>query len=191
MFYSSKIFASVQGMNPSTGTALVGVVNMVSTLASSFLLTYFGRKTLLWILSFLMAADLVGLGVSYIVGISALEITLVLVFVILFEFSLGPIVWIYMSETMTEKGVSLGTLANWIFTIIMALITPTLIDSIGGYLFIIFGGLCFCCAIFSLFVVKETKGLTNAQVAVLYVKDKNYLDLKENVDDGELTGHDD
>lgn len=149
-------------MNPNTGTALVGVVNMVSTLASSFLLAYFGRKSLLWSLSFLMSATLVGLGVSYIEEISSLEITLVMVFVILFEFSLGPIVWIYMSETMTEKGVSLGTLANWIFTIIMALTTPILIDSIGGYLFIIYGGLCFACALFSLFVVKETKGLTNA-----------------------------
>ena len=148
---------------------------MLATLGSTVLLAYFGRKSLLWTLSFLMAADLVGLGVAYIEGIAALEITLVLVFIILFEFSLGPIVWIYMSETMTEKGVSLGTLANWIFTIIMALITPTLIEAIGGYLFIIFGGFCFVAGLFCLFIVKETKGLSNAEIAVLYVKEKTYL----------------
>lgn len=120
---------------------------------------------------------------------AALEITLILVFVILFEFSIGPILWIYMSETMTEKGVSLGTLANWIFTIIMALITPTLIEAIGGYLFIIFGGFCFACGVFCLFIVKETKGLSNAEVANLYVKGKTYLNFKE-ADDDE-TMHDD
>lgn len=67
---------------------------------------------------------------------------LVLLFVVFFEFSLGPIVWIYMSEVMTDKGQSLGTLVNWILTIIMALFTSTLLDHIGGYLFIIFGILC-------------------------------------------------
>lgn len=181
MFYSSTIFAT-SGFNPTVGTALVGVVNMVATLLSAFLLGLFGRKQLLWTLSFLMAIDLVGLGIAYIQAIATLEIILVLVFVILFEFSLGPIVWIYMSEIMTEKGVSLGTLANWIFTIIMALTTPTLLDAIGGYLFIVFGALCGVCGAFVLFFVKETKGLSNADVAALFNKEKKkqYLDLEKN-----------
>ena len=89
MFYSSKIFSNLPegGMTPTTGTALVGVVNMVSTLASTLLLSYFGRKTLLWTLSFAMSAVLVGLGISYIDDIPTLEITLMLLFVALFEFS--------------------------------------------------------------------------------------------------------
>src|SRR6185312_14393831 len=98
---------------------------MAATLFSTLLLAYFGRRTLLWFVSFCMAITLVGLGISYELTISALEITLMLLFVTLFEFSLGPITWIYMSEVMTEKGVSLGTLANWLFTILMALLTPT------------------------------------------------------------------
>mmetsp|Transcript_12551 Transcript_12551/g.12346 ORF Transcript_12551/g.12346 Transcript_12551/m.12346 type:complete len:162 (+) Transcript_12551:1176-1661(+) len=155
---------------------------MLSTLGSSFLLTRFGRKFLMWTLSFVMAACLVGLGVSYELQIEGLEIALILLFVVFFEFSLGPIVWIYMSEVMTEKGVSLGTLANWIFTIIVALLTPTLIDGIGGYIFTCFGVLCFICAIFVLFLVKETKGLSNQEVANLYAKQKTYLGVKE-IDD--------
>ena len=151
MFYSSTIFASIPGFNPTTGTALVGVTNMVSTLASTLLLAFFGRKTLVWTLSMLMAVDLVGLGIAFIAGISALEVTLVLVFIILFEFSIGPILWTYMSETMTDKAVSLGTLANWLFTILISLLVPTLINALGGYLFIIFGAFCFCCSLFSLF----------------------------------------
>lgn len=65
MFYSNTIF-SATGFNPTTGTALVGVVNMFSTLASTFLLTRFGRKPLLWIQSFIMSVVLVGLGIAYI-----------------------------------------------------------------------------------------------------------------------------
>ena len=94
-----------------------------------------------------MAADLVGLGFAFMYEIGSLQIALVLLFVILFEFSLGPIVWIYMSETMTDKGQSIGTLVNWILTIIMAIVTPMLLTAINGWLFIAFG---ICCGIVSL-----------------------------------------
>ena len=89
-----------------------------------------------------MAADLIGLGVIYnqehVNG--PIAITLILVYITLFEFSLGPIIWIYMSETMTDKGTSLGTLVNLLLTLTMALITPIMIDLIKGYYFMSFGG---------------------------------------------------
>lgn len=165
MFYSTKIF-STTGFDANTGTALVGIVNLLSTLCSTFLLIKYGRKSLLWVFSFANTAVLVGLGMLYRYGnpddVGIVEIVLVLLFVAFFEFSIGPITWIYMSEVMTEKGVSIGTLFNWIFCLIMALITPTLIDAITGWLFVIFGILCCICGFFVIFFLKETKGLTNA-----------------------------
>ena len=62
-----------------------------------------------------------------------------MVFIILFEFSLGPIPWLYMAEIMTDKGLSIAILLNWIMTIVMAIATPYII---GGPLFIVFGALC-------------------------------------------------
>jgi MFS family permease len=179
MFYSNVIFAMVGVLDPTVATILVGIVNMVATLSSTILLSYFGRKKLLWIISFLMAATLIGLGVCYnhnnnprMVNhtIGVFEIALVLLFVVLFAFSLGPITWIYMSEVMTEKGVTIGTLVNWIGTILMALFTPPLLMFAHGYMFIGFGVICAVCGLFSLLVVKETKGLTNKQVTTLYSK---------------------
>ena len=64
MFYSNEIFKN-SSINPTSGTAMVGVVNMLATLASSFLLAYFGRKSLLLVLSFCMSGTLVGLGIAY------------------------------------------------------------------------------------------------------------------------------
>lgn len=103
MFYSSKIFEK-SGYDARIATALVGIVNVGSTFISTFLLGWFGRKTLLWTMSIAMAADLIGLGIAFMHDVGTLEIVLVLLFVVLFEFSLGPIVWIYMSEVMTDKG---------------------------------------------------------------------------------------
>ena len=45
-----------------------------------------------------------------------------------------------MSETMTDKGTSIGTVVNLVLTIGVGLAVPTLLNVIGGWLFIIFGG---------------------------------------------------
>lgn len=91
-----------------------------------------------------MAADLVGLGICYFLvdkgsTYQILAVVFVLLFVMFFEFSLGPIPWLYMAEIMTDKGLSIAVLLNWIFTLIIAIVTPFVIS---GYLFIVFGVLC-------------------------------------------------
>ena len=103
----------------------------------------------------------------------------------MFELSLGPVPWVYMSETMTEKGLSLGVGLNWIFTIIIGLVTPVLLDKVGGYFFIGNGLFTVICAIFCLLILKETKGLSEKEVANLYSKEPKELkgaDLMNNVD---------
>jgi hypothetical protein len=44
-----------------------------------------------------------------------------------------------MAEIMTDKGMSVAVLINWVMTLVMAIITPYVIS---GELFIIFGVLC-------------------------------------------------
>ena len=67
MFYSSTILKST-GIKPTVVTALVGFVNFVSVFPTLILFKKFGRRILLWTLSFAIAACLVGLGVSLIVN---------------------------------------------------------------------------------------------------------------------------
>ena len=166
------------GFSANLGATIVGLVNMLSTFPTVYLMDRFGRRFLLWTLSFVQAILLVGLGISYLYAsqdnkaAQGLAVFFVMAFVVMFEFSLGPVPWVYMSETMTEKGLSLGVGLNWIFTIIIGLITPILLDKIGGYFFISNGVFTVICALFCLFVLKETKGLSEQEVAVLYSKEK-------------------
>ncbi|TNV79404.1 hypothetical protein FGO68_gene14650 [Halteria grandinella] len=176
MFYSSAILGKF-GISANIGTAVVGLVNMVSTFPTVWLMDKFGRRSLLWTLSLVQAVLLVGLGVSYIyVGESNsakyLAVFFVMAFVVMFELSLGPVPWVYMSETMTERGLSLAVGLNWIFTIVIGLVTPILLDKIGGYFFIGNGAFTVVCALFCLFIMKETKGLSAQDVAQLYSKGK-------------------
>ncbi len=59
-----------------------------------------------------------------------LELVFVLAYVASFEFGPGPVVWMYMSEVMNDKGVSIGTLLNWTFTLIIGLITPIMFNKL-------------------------------------------------------------
>jgi SP family facilitated glucose transporter-like MFS transporter 1 len=100
-----------------------------------------------------------------------------MLFIVFFEFSLGPLLWIYMSEIMTEKGLSIGVCINWIATVNIAFFTPSLIEAFGkgnkgsGILFCGCGGITIITALFCLFIVKETKGLSEKEVQALYSKD--------------------
>ena len=75
---------------------------------------------------------------------------------------------------MTEKGLSLGVVINQVATILIALFTKGLINAFGGEnigsgrLFITCGGITAGTALFVLFFVKETKGLSEQEVANLY-----------------------
>jgi len=95
-------------------------------------------------MSLLMAIDLIGLGIAYFFTddssvAQVLCIILILTFVMLFEFSLGPIVWLYLAEILNDKALSVAVVLNWIFNLIISLITPQIIS---GYLFIVLGVFC-------------------------------------------------
>ena len=167
MFYSNTIFANA-GLAASTITGLVGIVNFVATLFGMILLGMFGRKTLMFVMNVLMAIDLVGLGIFSLKGsdFNNEMIACTMIFITLFEFSSGPIVWLYMSEIMQDKAVSVGTVLNWVINLIISLSIPTIVKEIGdeniGYIFIFVGG---CTAMGALFVaifMKETKGKTQS-----------------------------
>ena len=91
-----------------------------------------------------MGAVLIGLGIAFLYvdtdkTAQIFCVIFILLFVVLFEFSLGPIPWLYMAEIMTEKGLSIAILLNWLMTIVMGILTPFVIS---GALFMVFGVLC-------------------------------------------------
>lgn len=55
-----------------------------------------------------------------------------MIFIVLFELSLGPLLWLYMAEIMNEKGLSLGAGVNWIITVMIAQFSQSLITALGG-----------------------------------------------------------
>ena len=91
-------------------------------------------------------------------------IACLMLFIVAFEFSSGPIVWLYMSEIMQDKSQSVATVLNWCMNLIISIICPKLVAAIGkehiGYIFIACGGLTCIGTLFLVVFMKETMGKT-------------------------------
>ena len=70
-----------------------------------------------------------------------LELVMVVVFVCAFEFGPGPIVWLYISEICNDKATSVGIFINWVFTLLISLLAPELLNEwTHEYTWLIFAG---------------------------------------------------
>lgn len=159
MFYSNIIFKGLS-MKVVVVTALVGIVNFLATLGGLGLLFCFGRKLLMLAGNAAMSVTLLFLAIFAYAKNTAGMVTMLLLFITFFEFSSGPIVWLYMSEIMRDKAVAIGTSLNWSLSLVISLSVPYIIKgSSAGTLFLIFGILTILGTLFIIFFMRETQGL--------------------------------
>jgi SP family facilitated glucose transporter-like MFS transporter 3 len=116
-YYSTAFFKGVID-NPLVGTTIVGAVNVLATFAVMFMMDRCGRKTLLLWSSggmFLSCLVIVAALLGYLGKIWALFA--VCSYVSFFEFGLGPIPWLIVSEMFQGKYVasamSVSCQVNW------------------------------------------------------------------------------
>jgi SP family galactose:H+ symporter-like MFS transporter len=88
-----------------------------------------------------------------------------LLFIIGFAMSAGPIIWVLCAEIFPlsgrDLGVTFSTATNWIVNAIVGQTFLTLLSSFGnGNTFLLYGGLNVLFVIFFLFFVPETKGVS-------------------------------
>lgn len=96
-------------------------------------------------------------------------VTCVLLFIAFFEFSSGPIVWLYMSEIMTDKAQSIGTFLNWFMSLVISLAIPQLVKHYSiGYIFLSFGIFTVLGTVFIGIFMKETMGKTQAEIDEMF-----------------------
>ncbi|CAI2367541.1 unnamed protein product [Moneuplotes crassus] len=152
-------------------TSVVGLVNLLSALFSVFLQKKFGRKFLFLVGNIGMCLSLLSLAIYTSLGNNGnvFVITFTLCFVLFFEIGVGSIFYIYISEIMTEVGISVAMTIIWALTVVISLITQTMIKSItrpGTYF--LFFGINTLFLLFITFLVKETKGLSKSELKYLY-----------------------
>ena len=171
IYYAPEIFAQagIAGAKGELWAALVvGAVNVLATLIAVRWLDRVGRRPLLVAGLIGMGASLALLGAVFASGASGssvgiASVVLIATYVACFAFSLGPIVWVLISEIyplgVRGLAVSVATMANWGANLVVGLSFLTLIEKLGrANTFWLFAALCVANLVFVLRVVPETKG---------------------------------
>ena len=106
-----------------------------------------------------------------------LLIVFILIFIASFAFSLGPVVWVILSEIYPNKirgrTMSIATVATWIGTSIIGQMIPISLESIGPmYTFWIFALFCLPTLYIGWKLMPETKGRTLEEIEKFWLRHK-------------------
>ena len=155
-------------------TVGVGMVNVLMTIVAIRFIDRLGRKPLLYIGLIGMAASLGVLGLAFYMpsmmgALKMLTVLSVLFYIASFAISLGPIFWLIISEIyplgVRGRAMSLATLANWLFNMIVASTFLTLTEKLGkAGAFWFYAVVCIVALVFCYLYVPETKGHTLEQI---------------------------
>jgi MFS family permease len=133
IYYSPKIFL-MSGFEGARSAILasvsVGVVCVLATIISLFIVDKLGRRILYFVGLSGMVISLISLGFCFAFqsslgdSVRLITVLLVWIYIAFFAVSLGPLGWLIISEVFPLKirgiGASFGSLSNWIFNGVVA-----------------------------------------------------------------------
>ncbi|HUA25327.1 MAG TPA: sugar porter family MFS transporter [Steroidobacteraceae bacterium] len=185
LYYAPHMF---ENMGASTTQALwdsaiySGVTMTVFTLIATFTVDRIGRKPLLVAGALIMAAAMILLGFLFdrhlvaatvgqagSAGSSYIALAAVVVYILGFSFSWGPVVWVMLSEifpnSIRGKAMSIAVAAQWIMNFIVSTTFPVMDNSSAlnalfnhGFAYWVYGACAVLAALFVMRFVPETKG---------------------------------
>ncbi|WP_019393121.1 sugar porter family MFS transporter [Priestia filamentosa] len=179
-YYGPEIFKSVGFENNTefVATSLVGVVQLISTIAAVFLIDRAGRKKLMAIGSSLMAFFMLLIGGVFFFNIAGPWLIIFIIgFTAAFCISMGPIPWIMIPEIfpnhLRARAVGLTTMFLWGANWAIGQFTPMLLSGLGGaYTFWTFAVINVICFIFVMTIVPETKNKSLEEIEQFWTPNK-------------------
>jgi sugar porter (SP) family MFS transporter len=179
MYYAPTIFqAAGSAIDASIIQAVaVGGMNLVATLVAIYMVDKFGRKILLLVGSAGMAVFLllVGLALQGESQNAYLVVIFVVCYVGFFAVSLGPVVWVVISEIFPTKvrgrAMAIATVFLWTTNAVVTQIFPLMLDCLAPIItFGFFAAMSVITFIFVMLVVPETKGKTLEEIEKLWAR---------------------
>jgi SP family galactose:H+ symporter-like MFS transporter len=174
MYYAPRIF-KIAGFTSTEhqlwGTVIVGVTNVLATFIAIAFVDRIGRKPIMYAgfvvmgLAMLTVGTLFNMDLEKTPSLGVFAIGALLVFIVGFAMSAGPIIWVLCAEIFPlsgrDLGVTFSTATNWIVNAIVGGTFLTLLSTLGnGNTFLLYGGLNALFIVFFLLLVPETKGVS-------------------------------
>lgn len=152
IFYSTTLFKG-DDFEDKVATIITGGVNCLSSVLLIFILDSkvyleMGNRKMLQIGAFGMFLCYAGLiPIEAIGSYDQIQIPLVCLFLVFFEVSIGPIMWIYCADILSEKGVAITSSLNWLTTSLVTLVSGYFIDDGKTKPLVLFSIFCFFCLV--------------------------------------------
>ncbi|AHF75850.1 Galactose-proton symport [Sodalis praecaptivus] len=173
MYYAPKIFG-IAGFtstaNQMWGTVIVGLVNVLATFIAIGLVDRWGRKPTLKLGFLVMAVGMGVLGTLLHLGIDTefqkyFAIIMLMLFIVGFAMSAGPLIWVLCSEIQPLKGrdfgITVSTATNWIANMIVGATFLTMLETLGNAnTFWVYGALNVIFIILTIMLIPETKNVS-------------------------------
>jgi SP family galactose:H+ symporter-like MFS transporter len=147
------------------GTIAIGVTNVLATIIAIAFVDKWGRKPILIAGYSIMAVAMLAVAGFIHFGYSLAAIIAVLVFIVAFAFSAGPVVWVLCSEIQPLKGRDFGitcsTGANWLSNMLIAASFLPIMGLLGSDMTMcVYAAFSFIAIFLILAFVPETKGVS-------------------------------
>jgi MFS transporter, SP family, galactose:H+ symporter len=177
MYYAPRILNEA-GFNTTAeqmwGTVLIGTINVLATFIAIAFVDRLGRKPIMFAGFAVMGFGMLSLGTFFHVGLggdsgdltmSYLAVASLVIFIIGFAMSAGPIIWILCAEIFPlagrDFGITCSTVTNWTANAIVGMTFLTMLNVLGpGNTFLLYGALNAIFIVFFLALVPETKGVS-------------------------------
>lgn len=172
MYYAPRIFQDM-GYALSAQmwfTAAVGLTNVLATFIAIAFVDRLGRKPILYIGFCVMAIGLGLVGLMMHLGITShveqlFTVIMLLIFIVGFAMSAGPLIWILCSEVQPlqgrDFGIGVSTVANWVGNFIVGATFLSLLNHFGhANTFWLYSGLNVLFILITFALIPETKGVT-------------------------------
>jgi SP family galactose:H+ symporter-like MFS transporter len=172
MYYAPHIF---KAMGYSTTaqlwfTVIVGLVNVLATFIAIGFVDKIGRKPILYAGFAVMTIGMGVVGAMMHLGITTqaeqlFTVAMLLVFIVGFAMSAGPLIWTLCSEIQPlqgrDFGIACSTFTNWVCNFIIGATFLTLLNKFGhAQTFWLFAGLNAFFLLITFWLVPETKGIS-------------------------------
>lgn len=141
IYYAPTIFGYAGFASASSAilaTGVVGAVNVLATVLASLLIDRVGRRPLLLWGTAGMVVTLAALGTIFALGPRQggyLTLAALLIYIISFALSMGPVVWLMGAEIFPTRlratGSSISTFANWSANLLVSVTFLSLINLVG------------------------------------------------------------
>ena len=185
LYFGSEIFEKLGGESIDAALlqqVVVGAVNLIFTVLAIWTVDKLGRKPLMIVGSTGMGIALFAMGMAGFWQATGLwMLAFVLIFIASFALSVGPVVWVILSEIFPTKirgrAMGIATMCLWMANTVVSQTFPMMDENEflvekfhHGFPFFIYGIMCVVMVVFMILVVPETKGKSLEEIEKMWMK---------------------